>query len=220
MIKTALFFSFLIFVVSVNASPIQYADCDGIIHGTVYDLSGHRVPSIRVIAFPVGVALGVQLPREKTDKNGEYRFEHICHGKYTVFVEDPEAGYPHASPEENEFLYVTPMKTLRLSRYHERAEFPVYMPQKPGILLVRIHGSQTKSEILEFAVNLSIPKQRKPNWESLYFSEEMTSREFSVPPGREFVLRVDAEGYKELSKRISVASGAMESIDLSLEPAD
>lgn len=206
----------LIVASSVTAQPIQWAKCAGIIHGVVYGPSGEHVVGVRVVAFPVGVPLGVLLPKTKTDQRGEYLFEHICHGKYTVMPDDPEAGYPHTSPGQNEFLYGTRTRTVTLSSLHNRAELPVNLPARPGILLLHVRDLQTKSEIHRFHLALKVPGQRISPDLGMYFDMN-DDNGIPVPSAKAVVLVVNAEGYKDLSKSISFVSGATATVELSVE---
>ena len=52
---------------------------------------------IRVKAWPLGINLSALLPTAKTGLGGEYRFEQVCPGRYTVLPEDKEAGHPNFS---------------------------------------------------------------------------------------------------------------------------
>jgi hypothetical protein len=211
----------LLVVSKVGAQPtaIRGPKCTGIIHGVVYDLSGGRAQGVRVIAFPVGVDLGAFLPTAKADRNGEYLFDHVCHGKYTVMADDPKAGYPSTFPDQNEFLYGSPTRTVRLNIWRRRAEFTVHLPPKPGTLLIHLNASQTDTELQQFHVQLSVNGQHKSPEERLDFDHN-DQFEIPVPPGRNVVLDVKAEGYRDISKSIFIASGDRLVLDLSVEPAN
>ena len=208
----------LIVASQVAAQPtvIQGPKCTGIIHGIVYDLSGQRAVGVRVIAFPVGVQLGALLPTTNADHDGLYRFDHVCHGKYTVMADDPQAGYPSTFPDQNEFLYGTQTRTVRLNLWHRRAELPVHLPPKPGRVLLHVRHSQMDSEIHKFSVRFKVPGQRRSPEESMDFDNN-DQYEIPVPSGKSVLVLVRAEGYKEIAKSIFVDSGTLAVLDLSIE---
>ena len=63
------------------------------IHGTVIGQDGKPAKGIGLEAYPVGVPLNSRLPETRTNDAGEYRFERMLWGKYTVRAEDESAGY-------------------------------------------------------------------------------------------------------------------------------
>jgi hypothetical protein len=215
MVKTV-FLWFLIGAAQVGAqSVIQRPGCSGTIHGVVYSLSKRPAAGVQVLAFPMGIQLGAQLPTARADQNGEYRFEHVCHGTYSVIPDDPEAGYPRIFPEENEFLYGTAARTVRLTSLRDRAELRVYLGPKPAIVLLHVLDSKTHSEISDFTLKLKVPGQG-PNAELRIGFYANVDRHVNVPSGREVVFKVKAAGYQELSQSISTHSDAETTLKLVL----
>jgi len=198
-------------------SPIQNSQCSGVIQGIVYQPSGQPLVDAIVVADPVGVDLGVLLPDTRTDQNGEYRFEHLCNGRYAVILDDPRTGYPTTSPYQNEFLSGMPMITVRLNWFHKRAELPVHLPPKPGRVLLHVHDAKTQSELERFNAILRVPGRPHFREESFSFDESPGDREFSVPPGQDVILLVKVEGYKDVSNRVHVDSGSRAIVDLDVE---
>jgi len=206
--------------VVAQPTAIQSPKCGGTIHGVVFDLARKPTGGISVVAFPLGVDLGALLPSVKADQNGEYQFEHICRGRYTVIAEDLRAGYPIHSPYQEEFLYGTRVIAVRLNWLHRQAEISVHLPPKPGSVLLHVRNSKTNSEILKFGVTLRVVGQRRFPEEIFGFTDNPDDREFIVPPDRNMIVLVKADGYKELSKSISVNSGTRTIVDLDIEPID
>lgn len=204
---------------SVIQSAIQGPKCTGVLYGIVYSPSGHPAIGAKVTAFPVGVDLGALLPDATADQNGGYRFQHICPGKYTVIPEDPKAGYPIYFADEFEFLYGTRMKTVGLNWLHRQAELPVHLPPKPGRVLLHVRDSQTNLEILKFSLKLNVPRQHRLPELTMEFDTFVGEREFNIPPGKDVILQVKAEGYKDASRMISVLPGTHENLDLRVGPA-
>jgi hypothetical protein len=216
---------FLVLTVRLHAqSVIQSPECNGVIHGPVFDLSGERVKGIKIEAWPLGVDLSAVLPTVNTDQEGEYRFENVCPGRYTAIVEDKKAGYPASSPTLNEFLYGTSIAEVRLTAKHPEAELPVYLPPKPGFIQVHIINGNTKAGVRKFSVKLKVPGQHiapEISYESDAILEE---HEIQVPPDRDVILRVTAQGFHEWSesarhgKLIRVPSGTESTLEVELEP--
>lgn len=202
---------------NVTQSVIQGPKCIGVLHGVVYEPSGQRAMGVRVTAWPFGVDLGAVLPDATSDKNGEYRFEHVCHGKYTVIADDTKAGYPSTFPDGSEFLYGTRIASVRLNALHRDAELAVHLPPKPGRVLLHIRDAETMSEILKFELKLSIPGQRRTPEESIQFGDSAADCEIPIPSGKDVTVHVKAEGYKEVSRSILVPSGAQTTLNLEVE---
>jgi hypothetical protein len=171
-----------------------------------------------VIAWPLGVDLGAVLPDATSDQNGEYRFEHVCHGKYTVTPDDAKAGYPSTFPDGYEFLYGARITVVRLNAFRRRAEIAVYLPPKPGRLLLHVVNSETKSEILKFVLRLRVRGQRRHPEESMEFSGIVKNSEMPIPSGKDVTVSVNAQGYKGVSRSILVPSGTQTTLNLEVEP--
>jgi hypothetical protein len=105
-----------------------------------------------VKAWPLGVGL--------SGKEGTYHFDHVCPGRYALVVKDEKAGYPHASPAGNAFLYGVPIQEVTLTAKNPQAELPVYLPPKPGFMQVHVTNQETKAEIWKFRVMLKVPGQQ------------------------------------------------------------
>src|ERR1700752_5084869 len=120
--STVLLFAFVTPNSSSAQSAIQRPKCAGIVHGIVSDHNGHPVTNIRVKAWPLGVDLSALLPTVKTDLGGEYRFEKVCPGRYTVLPDDKEAGYPNSSPYLFEFVYGRRVAEVKLTSQNLHAE--------------------------------------------------------------------------------------------------
>jgi hypothetical protein len=216
---------FLVLSVEVHAqSVIQSPHCNGVIHGTVFDLSGQRAKGLNVVAWPLGVELGALLPRVATDQEGVYRFENLCPGRYAVVVEDKKAGYPYASPLFNEFLYGARIAEVKLTTNHLHGELPVYLPPRPGFMHVHVSNRETKAEILKYSVKLRVPGQRRTPEAGFEFDSMMKDHEMEVPPGRDVIFHVTAEGFREWresaghGKLMRAPSGADATLEVELEP--
>jgi hypothetical protein len=216
---------FLVLTALVHAqTAIQRPTCIGVIRGLVFDRSGDRVSGIVVQAWPLGVGLSGNLPSVETDKEGSYHFEHVCAGRYAVVVEDEKAGYSHASPMVNAFLYGTPIPEVSLKVKSSQADLSIYLPPKPGLIQVHITNQETKAEIRKFRLTLEVPGQQDEREMSFIFDEMVKDHQIEVPPDKDVIYHVTADGFHEWSecagqgKLIRLASGAKETLEVELEP--
>ncbi len=194
------------------------------ISGVVFDQSGERVSGIVVKAWPLGVGLSGNLPSIETDRDGRYRFEHVCPGRYTVVVDDEKAGYPHASPLSNAFLYGSPIAEVTLTVKNPQADLPVYLPPKPGLMQVHIINKETKGQIWKFSMRLIVQGQKDADELSFSFDEAVKDHQIEVPPDKDVIYHVTADGFHEWSesagagKVIRVSSGMKATLEAELEP--
>src|SRR5580693_3551593 len=86
----------------LGLNPSQSADCKGVVHGIVIRQDGKAFSGINVIIEPAG-DYDYVLPHTKTDQHGQYRFLEVPCGRWRVFVDDKEAGYPHSGRLTNSF---------------------------------------------------------------------------------------------------------------------
>src|SRR5271169_897853 len=96
---------FLIASPTFGQRHFQGPECKGVVHGVVLGQNGEPVSGLDVTLDPLGVDLSFVLPHMKTDERGEYRFEQVCPGRYSIFWTDEEGGYPRSSSNLNQFLY-------------------------------------------------------------------------------------------------------------------
>lgn len=208
---------------SFAQSAIQSPSCSGVIHGIVSDRTGQPVGGITVVAWPLGVDLGAMLPRLKTNQGGEYSFEHVCPGRYAVLAEDAEAGYPDSSPYLFEFLYGRRTAQVKLTAKHSLAELPVQLPPQPGRIKVFVTDRVTGVEITKFTIEMIVPGQHHSPEIKYEFSPEIHDREIEVPPDKDVIMHVTADGFREWSasasgrKVIRVSAGTQESLLAQLE---
>src|SRR6267143_4610939 len=88
----------------ISEIPRHQTSCKGVLHGIVLGRDGKPWGGINLVLEPVGYYDYI-LPLVRADQRGEYRFEEVCEGRWSVFVEDKEAGYPHSGRYMNWFLY-------------------------------------------------------------------------------------------------------------------
>jgi hypothetical protein len=96
---------------------------NGVIYGFALAHDGQPAKGIRLTACPLGVAIQGMLPHTRTDNAGAYRFENLpWWGRYTVYAEDEEAGYPFITDRHPPEVEVTPE--------HREAKLDIYLPPK------------------------------------------------------------------------------------------
>lgn len=205
-------------------SVIQRPSCSGVVHGTVSSSEGHPAKEFRVVAYPLGVSISGSLPAAYTDHSGEYRFEKVCPGRYTVLPDDEKTGYPRASPSEYQFLYGHEVEEVTLTDNIGQAELPLKLLAKPGRIVVRIVSRRTKAEILKFTVRLNVPGQEIGGEQESLFYPDVKNHELLVPPDKIFVVHIAADGFHDWSSEAGnhevarVQSGTRATLEAQLEP--
>jgi len=203
----------------------QNQECTGVLYGVVIDPGGQPSKNLTVFAWPIGVDLGMILPHMQTNQAGEYRFEALCPGTYSVLPEDKNAGYPDSSPYLYEFLYGHPAPNAQLTDKTAEAELRIELPPKPGHLLLYVVSRKTKAHIRQFSVRVTVPKQHKPRWVEWKFDPAIDDNEMLVPPDQDFLFAVTADGFhkwKNGSKSrglLRIPSGTQTSFDVKLKSA-
>lgn len=208
---------------SYRETPRQMS-CKGEIHGIVLGQDGKARGGIGLVLEPVG-DYDYVLPRARADQRGEYHFKEVCDGKWSVFVEDKEAGYPHASRFTNWFLYGMWNPQVEITDKKSQAQLNVNVPPKPGQLLVRPSDKRTKSKIVNFDVQLNATRKR---WMRISCGDRDTSScdnyYFLVPPDQNVKLHITSKGFHEWRESpgggntIRVPAGDVLTIDAELDP--
>jgi hypothetical protein len=216
-------FVFVYFVLLANAVAQQRTEPPpkGVIYGIAIGQDGQAAKGIELNAEPLGVFVfkGMR-PHAKTNDAGEYRFENLDWGRYTVYAEDEKAGYSRIStgPSGNRHpaeVEVTPE--------HPEAEFKVYLPPKAGFLQVHLTNRRTAVGISGMQVAL-MPME---NPESPLFTMSCySSQVILVPPDKNLLLHVTSDGFHEWDdsvgrgKPLHMASGTRLTLEVQLEPSD
>jgi TonB family protein len=189
----------------------------GIIYGVAIGQDGQPAKGIGLVAFHQGVALGATLPYARTNQAGEYRFENLDFGRYTVDADDENAGYSVFStgggaghPPE-----------VELAAEHPEAELRVYLPPKAGFLQIHLTNRKTRAGISAMRIALMLAE----NPVSQFFSTSCYSNHvILIPPEKHLLLHVTSDGFQEweqstgMGKPIYLPSGARLTLDVKLEP--
>ena len=76
----------LLFCFGIPPASAQSDSCVGVVHGTILSNDGRPAAQSNLILEPTG-DFDLVLPKTKTDDQGHYRFEHICSGTWSVFLD-------------------------------------------------------------------------------------------------------------------------------------
>jgi hypothetical protein len=204
---------------------IQGPECKGVVHGVVLGENGEPVNGLNVALDPLGVGLGYVLPHMKTNQRGEYRFEQLCDGRYSVFVSDRDAGYPYSSSYMNQFLYGSRIPEVKIDGNHLDGELTVNVPsKKPAQLQVHVANGKTRTKIEEAEIHLEVNRNRWLSYNCHKFSPCDGKPFLLLPPDQDVLMRVTANGFHEWKnggtrgKIVHALSGELVTIDVALDP--
>ena len=191
----------------------------GVIYGTVVSQNGQPGRRISLYAWPLDVSR--QWPNTTSDDRGAYRFENLPWGRYTIEVEDDDAGYSSEAVEDES----SKPPEVEISRENPQAEFRVVLPPKAGFLSIRLTNRRTGAAIpwMSLSVARADDRQRTLFPHSVDYTSKSTEV-ILVPPDRNVILHVGAQGFREWDesvgdgKLIFVPSGTRLNLDVQLEP--
>jgi hypothetical protein len=163
--------------------------CSGILHGVASNVTSQPVPGIRLTLWPIGVDLGYILPTTTTNE-GEYWFEHVCEGRFTVVVDDEQTGYPPAYWSD----LLGYKHEARLTPENPRIELPVAVPPKAASLKVIARNSRTNAAVPTLRVMLRTSKVKMYDWVTINHDPR---EPLLLPANTDLLCRVVAKGYRE-----------------------
>jgi hypothetical protein len=185
----------------------------GVIYGTVVSQNGQVGKHIAIYAEPLGVSR--QFPSTISNDHGQYRFENLPWGTYSVYAEDDEAGYL----AEDDDVQTQP--SVEISRDHPQAEFRVVLPVKAGVVQIQLTNRKTGAVIPWMWVTVATSKDPLHSSNHSCKSSEL----ILVPPDRDLILHIIADGFREwdesagTGKFIFVPSGTRLTMAVQLDPA-
>ena len=140
-------------------------------------------------------------------------------GRYTVYAEDPKAGYSLFSTGTG-YSHHPPEITISLQQ--PEAELNVRLPPKAGFLNVHLTNQMNGSVIPSLIVE--VIQQEEPS--KVIFSESCGSADvILIPPDRDLLLHVRAPGFSEWSESagigrfIRISSGDHMQLNVALSPS-
>jgi hypothetical protein len=165
--------------------------CKGVLHGRAITADGHAVPGLGLELFPLSSKYASFIaPATRTNEVGEYRFEHVCNGRFTVLVDDVRAGYPPS------FLIRLMRKNpeVELTTENPERELSLNVPERAAILEVRARDSRTKATLPTVQVMLRTSKYKMHDWLAI---NQDSSTPLLIPADMDLLCRVSADGYRE-----------------------
>jgi hypothetical protein len=185
----------------------------GVIYGTVVSQNGQPGKRISLYAEPLDV--GGQFPNTRSNDHGEYRFENLPWGRYTVSADDDSAGY------SDDFIDDGSQPSVEISPEHPKAEFQVALPSKAGLLQIHVTSRRTGADIPWIGVTVAPMEEPRRSHDHACKSSAL----ILVPPDRNLILHITANGSREwdesagTGKLIFVPSGTRLTVTVQLDPA-
>jgi hypothetical protein len=206
---------------ALSASGQQYQEFAGEIHGAVIDADGQPAQGIRLYAVvQCPSACGLSMRDTVTDRAGEYRFQHLHVGKYSVFTHNAGAGYPR--------LDTPPAEVVELTVDHPDAELRVDLPPTAGILMIHLTDRTTGGFIPRGLVRIRVADEPDSRWSEVWADSSycffFPDCAIPVLPDKQLLVHVSSTGFREWDqsagkgKPLLVHSGARLSLDIELEP--
>jgi len=218
LMKITLLFIGLLLVASAVAQQDHEPHPNGVIYGTAVTKDGQPASNVRLLAFPLGIS-GALIPHTKTNDAGEYRFENLpWWGGYTVFADDDEAGYSNMGGPP-----ITGPPDIEITPEHREAELDLFLPPKSGFLKIELTNRRTGDSISSVRVTVMATENTESPLFSAYWK---SSRAILLPPDRNLLLHVTADGFHEWDESVGegklllLPSGSKRTIVVQLEPAD
>lgn len=217
-----LFMGSLLPLYAKGSNPTAQSDtpqAKAVIFGKVIDQNGQPAKGITLVACPLGKVLATALPWVITDQDGKFRFERLLGwGKYTVYADDPAAGYSDESQDPD---YRASPIAVTLSAEHPQTQFNFRLPPRAGFLYFHLTNQKTGGAIDEVEVEVLLAG----NPRKLVFSVgQGAGKPVLVPPKRDLLIHVKSRGYEEwyvsagTGKSIHPDPGERMDFDIALEP--
>jgi hypothetical protein len=193
---------------------------NGVIYGLVTTSAGEPAKNIRIRADPLGTGGTGGALETKTNKQGEYRFQKLpLWGKYRVYADDEVAGYSRVStgPTDDN------LQEVEITPEQPEAERDFPLPRRAGFLQIHLTNRRTGAAISE--MNVWVAPLETPD-SGLFTLTGRSDYLILVPPDRNLLLHVTAEGFREWDesvgrgKPINVASESRLTLEVQLDPLD
>ena len=213
-------FLVLLLLAAASAQERHKKPPKGVIYGIVIGQDGEPGKGLLLEAEPLGPAIITGLPHTKTNDAGEYRFDNLLLGRYTVYAIDETAGYSAISTgpdrdSEPPGVEITPERP--------KAEFNVSLPPKAGF--VKIHLTNRRNGAAISGMVVAVMTMEKPN-SSLFTMSCHSDRTILVPSDKNLLLHVKSDGFREwdesvaTGKPVNVPSGGWLTLDIQLDPSN
>jgi hypothetical protein len=212
----------------VSRACFEDPQAKGVVRGVVLRENGEPVANFTAVLDMLGVSLSYLLPQMKTNERGEFRFEHLCPGRFSVVVENAEAGYPFVSSAWYRILYGGPIPEVRITKSRFDAELIVTLPPKPAQLQVNLVNSKTKEKIslIELAYTVGPTRSVKTSCDTAKSMSCTSPPYFLFPPDQNVYLHVTSRGFREWKdssgrgKLIHAGYGELLTLNIELDPIE
>lgn len=193
----------------------------GVLHGVVLTKDGKTVEDISVSAVEDKTgpaALPIWKRHVRTNRAGEFRFEHVDFGRYLIFVHDERAGYVAfpASPRENSCCTVN----AELAALHPESEALAYLPPRASFLGINVTDQRNGTPVSPVRIELTWAEDATSALYDMTFWKKPDV--LIIPPERDLLLYVSSPGFRgwpdAVGKKIHLSSGARLSLDVQLTP--
>lgn len=196
------------------AQPQDSNPHKGNIHGIATYGDGQPAKGIMLTASPLGVALGMPLPAAKTNDAGEFKFQNLEYGMWTVNADDENAGY-------SVFATDTFAGQVRISKDKPQAELNIKLPPKAGILHIHMTNANTGAVIPAMRIKLMLPSRPEfPVFQMSSYSNHVVL----IPSNKNIFLHVMSDGFQEWEqsagngKLIRLSPGSQLTLEVPLHP--
>jgi hypothetical protein len=210
----------LFLLACASAQQHQQNTPKGIIYGVVIGQDGEPAKSLFLQAEPLDPAIITGLPNTKTNEAGEYRFDKLLFGRYTIYAEDEHAGYSRISTGPSGDSHPP---AVEIAAENPKAEFNLSLPPKAGFIEIHLTNRTNGAAISGMFIRVSSME----NPDSLLFTTSCNSNHvILVPPDENLLLHVESTGFREwddsvgTGKPVNVPSGEHRVLNVQLEPSN
>jgi hypothetical protein len=211
----------VLLLLSPVVAQLQQSGPNGTIYGVVVTLNGEPARNLRLTARPLLATGGHSgdFPHTRTNQAGEYRFQKLPLAAYIVYADDEAAGYSRVSTGP----LGASVSEVEITTVHPETEFNFSLPPKAGFIRIHLTNRRTRAPISDMTVSV-LPLDKADS--GLFTLSGGSAQLILVPPDRNLLLRVTAEGFREWEESIgtgrpvNVASGSRLMLDVRLDPLD
>ncbi|MGH9543364.1 MAG: hypothetical protein ACRD2H_15975 [Terriglobales bacterium] len=183
------------------------------IEGIVLGEGGRPLPSARVNALQMGVALGTAAPEAETDANGRFRMTLLSWGKYAVIAQKVSDQSPNSFGMNSSLYGEPPAPVAVLSPSNPLARVIVRLGPRAGALDLKLIDAVTGAPLPYIAFAMSLVGNPRVGE-----SGSQGCCTVLFPPGRAVFFRVEMPGYQPWQARLRLASGERRKLEIRLWP--
>jgi len=215
--KRFLLASLLLFSLPTFAQMFHCPECTGTLHGSVRDVSGKSIPNLYLELWKLGALIEGIVPHTLTDAEGNYRFDHLEPGTYTVYPTDVKTGYDFLAPNFFAFVSGHPFPRARITITRPEAAIDLALPDKPAILEVAAAPTDKSKPIESYTVKLKTNRHFRDS--EVTFSRGSREHEhysIPIPPDTPIEIEINARGFRKWRSSGTYPPGAHSVIEARL----